>query len=65
MRLKRVMFVHGYTEAEALAYLRGHNDGRDAEWQAINRGKTLSSQKVGGRAWEAQYHHSSEVTSRA
>ena len=52
-RLKRVMFVHGFTESEARAYLRGWKDGRGAAMQAYLHQRRLTGRKVGSREWES------------
>lgn len=51
-RLTRVMFVHGYTEAEALIFLKGWRAGRSAAMQAYLDGKRLTGCRVGSAAWE-------------
>lgn len=51
-RLKRVMFVYGFTRDQALAYLRGWKDGRSAATLAYRRGRRLTDQKVGSVEWE-------------
>lgn len=50
-RLRRVMFVHGFSDAEARAYLRGWKDGRSAAMQAYLQGKRLTI-RVGSAEWE-------------
>jgi hypothetical protein len=53
-RKRRVMFVHGYTEAQAVAYLKGWGDGRSTAMHAYLRGKRLDQRGVGSEAWERQ-----------
>jgi hypothetical protein len=53
-RKRRVMFVHGYTEAQAVAYLKGWGDGRSTAMQTYLRGKRLDQRGVGSEQWERQ-----------
>lgn len=54
-RIARVMFVYGFTRAEALIFLRGWTKGRRAALVAYKRdGVRQDRPRVGGPAWEAQ-----------
>jgi hypothetical protein len=53
-RKRRVMFVRGYTEAQAIAYLKGWRDGRSAAMNVYRHGKRMDQRGAGSEAWERQ-----------
>lgn len=54
-RIARVMFVYGYSEAEARVFLHGWVKGRRAALEAYKRhGIRHNRPRVGGAEWEAR-----------
>ena len=54
-RIARVMFVYGYSEAEARIFMRGWVKGRRAALEAYKRhGVRHNRPRVGGPTWERE-----------
>ena len=54
-RIARVMFVYGYSEAEALVFMRGWVKGRRAALESYKRyGIRHTRHRIGGPKWERQ-----------